>query len=89
MSNKEGNSFSKGLGFIVGFAGAILGAGTAAEDPELNAFVGFLVGGFLGYIGGWIVGEFLTWTLKVILAIISVLIIILRVYRLLSFVGDG
>ncbi|WP_299557242.1 hypothetical protein [Seonamhaeicola sp.] len=88
MGNKEGNSFSKGLGFIAGFAGAILGAGVANEDPELNAFVGFLVGGFIGYIGGWIVGEFLTWTLKVILAIISALIIIFRVYRFLSFLGE-
>ena len=88
MGDKSDNSFSKGLGTIVGIAGAILGTGIANDDPELNAFAGFIVGGIMGYIGGWVVGEFLTWVLKVVLAIISVLFIIYRIYRFFTFITD-
>lgn len=87
MGDNKDNSFSKGLGTIVGIAGAILGAGIANDDPELNAFAGFIVGGLIGYIGGWIVGEFLTWALKVLLAIISVLFIIYRIYNFITFMA--
>jgi len=88
MGDNKDNSFSKGLGSIVGIAGAILGTGIANDDPELNAFAGFIIGGIIGYIGGWIVGEFLTWVFKVILAIISTLFIIFRIYRFFSFIAD-
>ena len=88
MSNNEGNEFSKGLGIIVGIAGAILGTGVANDDPDLNAFAGFIVGGLFGYIAGWVAGEFLTWIIKVILAVASVLYIVFRIYRILILLGE-
>ncbi|NER12898.1 hypothetical protein GWK08_05570 [Leptobacterium flavescens] len=88
MGDSEENSFSNGLGIIVGIVGAILGVGAANNDPEISAFGGFIVGGIIGYLGGWIVGKVLTFALKVLIAIISIIFIIYRVYRLLTFLAE-
>ncbi|WP_340066502.1 hypothetical protein [Ascidiimonas aurantiaca] len=88
MGNEDENSFSKGLGIIVAIVGAFMGVGIANEDPELNAFAGFLIGGFIGYIVGRIVGEIVSMVIQVIIAILSIVFILFRVYRFFSLLGE-
>ncbi len=85
MGKGNKSSFSKNLGLLAGFAGAILGYSASINDTETSSIViGILVGFAMGYVIGWIVGEFLQGLFKIILAAISILIIAIRVYNLLS-----
>ena len=88
MSANEENGFSKGLGVLVGIVGAIMGVGIANEDPDMNAFLGFIVGGILGYIAGRIAGELLTIVVKVVIGIEAIIFILYRMYRLFSFLSE-
>ena len=88
MANNQEDSFSNGLGVIVGITGAIIGIGVANDDPDINAFMGFIVGGLIGYIAGRIAGEILTIAIKVIIGLLSILFILYRVYRLISLIGE-
>ena len=87
MGNEE-NSFSKGLGVIVAIVGAFMGVGIASDDPELNAFASFLIGGFIGYIVGRIVGEIVNIVIQVIIGILSILFILFRIYRFFMLLGE-
>ena len=88
MANNDDNGFSNGLGVMVAIVGAFIGIGVASDDPEMNSFVGFLVGGFIGYVLGRIVGSLLTFVFKVIIAILSGLFILFRIYRFITFLAE-
>ena len=88
MGNNDDDGFSKGLGILIAIVGALMGVGIASDDPEISSFVGFLVGAIIGYIIGLIVGSVLTFVFKVIIAILSALYVIFRIYRFITFLAE-
>lgn len=88
MENQNEDSFSHGLGIITAIVGGFIGIGVANDDPDMNTFLGFIIGGVIGYVGGRIAGELLTLAIKIIIGIISILFIIFRIYRLFSLIGE-
>lgn len=86
MSKNE-NGFSNGLMFLAGIAGALLGGSAGANDPEIGAGLGLVIGFLIGCGAGKILAHVVSATLQIVIALVSVAIIIFRVVSVVEWMS--
>lgn len=85
--DSDGPTLTGALVTLGGIAGFLWGGTVGSEDPDSGFWAGAIVGTFMGLVGGFWVGRFLSAVFQVVFALLSLALTILRIYLRFSSIG--